>query len=164
MTNITSEQLRELFDYNEKNGVLLWKEIPKTSQSKSWLAGCVMNDAYIVIGINGKSYLAHRLIWAYVTGEWPEYIDHIDHNGLNNRFNNLREVTHGENIKNLSRAKNNKSGVTGLWLDKRYSVWTARINVNKKNVNLGSFKDKFEAICARKSAEVKYGFHENHGR
>ena len=32
-----------------------------------------------------------------------------------------------------------------------------------KDIDLGCFKDKFEAICARKSAEFKYGFHMNHG-
>ena len=59
--------------------------------------------------------------------------------------------------------KNNSSGVTGVIWHKRYRKWQAQMKINSLQKHLGSFSDKFEAICARKSAENRFGFHPNHG-
>ena len=57
-----------------------------------------MRTGHIRICIMRVKYLAHRLAWLYVTGSWPSQdIDHIDGDPTNNRFANLREVTHQEN-------------------------------------------------------------------
>jgi hypothetical protein len=58
---------------------------------------------------------------------------------------------------------NNRSGHMGIAWDKDGDRWRAYINVNKKRINIGSFADKNDAINARMIAEIKYGFHENHG-
>jgi len=39
-----------------------------------------------------------------------------------------------------------------------------KITLLKTLKYLGSYQDIFEAICARKSAEHKYGFHRNHDK
>ena len=96
-------------------------------------------------------------------GEWPrEDIDHINHNRLDNRIENLRCVNDSINLRNKSKSKANTSGQTGVY---RTAVgnWIARICVNHKQVNLGTFSDVAEAIAARKDAEKFYQFHPNHG-
>ena len=98
-------------------------------------------------------------------GVWPKnQIDHDDHVRHNNRWKNLFEATQRKNSKNQSKSKRNKSGVTGVFWIKKDRSWSATIFINNKHTHLLQSKDKFEAICARMSANNKYGFHENHGR
>jgi hypothetical protein len=86
-----------------------------------------------------------------MTGEDPSgFIDHIDRNSNNNRWNNLRVVTHTENIWNSSMRKDNKSGYIGVRHDR--STWIARIRINGKDKYLGSFPNPEEASLAYKAA------------
>lgn len=83
-------------------------------------------------------------------------VDHKYHNTLDNRKGNLRLSTHSQNSMNKRRAKNNKSGFTGVGFNKRSGKWVARITVNLKRISLGCFVLKSNAVKARKQAEVKY--------
>ena len=57
-----------------------------------------------MLTINGKMYRAHRVIWLWMTGKWPENdIDHEDRDATNNRWNNLGDKTKADN--NRNRAK-----------------------------------------------------------
>ena len=162
---ITQTYLKEIFDYNPDTGVFT-RLISTTNCVKVGdIAGCVnKNHGYRAISVKNKLYLAHRLAWLYMTGEWPkDQIDHINHDRVDNRWVNLRKATRQENGKNMSMSKRNTSGVTGVCWAKVESKWFAQIMVDSKTIGLSYFADKFEAICARKSAENKYGFHGNHG-
>ena len=64
---------------------------------------------------------------------------------------------------NHKRRVDNTSGVNGVWWRKDRNRWAADIKVNGKKIWLGQYIDFFEAVCARKSANVKYGFNESHG-
>jgi len=177
---ITQSQLKELLHYDPITGVFTWNERPletfKTNKAfNSWnarfsntKAGTQRNYSgkkYVFIKAKDKSYRAHRLAWLYMTGSFPkEQIDHIDGNGLNNSFANLRSVTQKENAKNLKLSANNSSGFTGVTWDVKQNKWRAGIQVNKKYIYLGAFTDIADAISARKEANIKHGFHENHGR
>ena len=90
-------------------------------------------------------------------------VDHIDHDRLNNRIENLRLVTNSINGKNTKMHKNNTTGVTGVTFDKNRNKYKAQIVVNHKLDNLGRFNTFEEAVQARLQAEIKYGFHRNHG-
>lgn len=108
---------------------------------------------------------AHRVAWAMHHGEWPSgCIDHINGVRTDNRIENMRDVERIQNHMNMTRSRRNKSGVTGVFWYSRAKVWHAYISDNGKRVHLGSFSDKSDAIAARKAAEVKYGYHPNHGR
>ena len=105
------------------------------------------------------------MAWLYIYGEFPDSeIDHIDGNGLDNKKTNLRSVTHKENAKNAKLCKNNTSGVCGVTWNKKSEKWMAQIKNDGWNLYLGLFEDKFDAICARRSAENRLGYHPNHGR
>jgi len=99
-----------------------------------------------------------------VYGDWPTgEIDHIDGNGLNNRINNLRDVSRSINAKNISRLKNNTSGRVGVTWDKERSKWSAQSKKNGKCVHLGRFDLLEDAACSRKEYERLNGFTKRHG-
>ena len=160
---INQRELKELLHYSPETGYFTWiLSIGKVK--KGDIAGTLTNDGYIMIGVNKGLYLAHRLACLYMTGVWPkEQMDHGDHIRSNNKWDNLTEATNSQNQRNAGKRKDNTSGITGVRWDKRFSKWRALIKTNGRTKNLGLFIDKFEAICARKSANNEYDFHPNHG-
>ncbi len=94
----------------------------------------------------------------------PNFIDHINHNRSDNSIKNLRSVTHEENLKNMPKKKNNKSGITGVCFEKETGKWRSHITHKGKSIKLGRFENKKDAEMVRLKAELEYGFHENHGR
>lgn len=91
-------------------------------------------------------------------------VDHINGIRSDNRIENLRIVKNSENSKNQKRKSTNKSGMTGVSWDTQTQRWRAHITVNGKMISLGRYIHKLDALTARKNAEIKYNFHENHGR
>ena len=83
-------------------------------------------------------------------------IDHINRNPLDNRKENLRVVTHIQNMQNVGIKKNNSSGVIGVRKRDENDTWRAYIKYNKKTINLGTFQTKEDAVIARLNAENKY--------
>ncbi|MCK5236074.1 MAG: HNH endonuclease [Deltaproteobacteria bacterium] len=163
-SSLTQKQLKEILHYSPETGLFVWLTSPTKSVKIGDIAGTLGSRGYVRIMIEGKNYQSHRLAWFYVYGVWPlNHIDHINHIKDDNRIVNLREATGQENQRNASLRKSNTSGVCGVSLHKTSNKWQATIGANDKNIHLGLFSDKFEAICARKSADNKYGFHANHG-
>lgn len=60
-------------------------------------------------------------------------------------------------------AKNNTSGVTGVYWSSRHRKWNPKIQVDYVMIDLSYFDCITDAAAARKRAEIKYGFHKNHG-
>lgn len=161
---MTQAKLKDLLAYDPDTGIFTWLVSATNSVKVGSVAGTIGNHGYLHIMINGRRYLAHRLAWMYVHGRFPcGQTDHINHERLDNRINNLREVTADENSKNLSLRKSNKSGFTGVFFDKYAYKWRAQIKFNDKIISLGYFINIEDAIEARKEANIKYSFHENHG-
>jgi len=169
----------ELLSVNFNTGILTWnvRDRKYFSCNKSHIlwnitysgkrAGTRYLDRgsyYYQVCIFKKIYKVHRIIWLMKNRTWPNIIDHIDHNGANNNIDNLRSVTHQENQKNRRMSVYNTSGITGVSMTKQNGKWRASIKVCGKQKYIGYYDDFFEAVCARKSAEIKYGFHENHGK
>lgn len=164
MNKLTQKELKKLLDYDPETGLFVWLIAPAKNVKVGSVAGTKIERGYITIGINKVNYKAHRLVWLYMMGEWPEVIDHIDHVNDNNKWGNIRNTTHQENGKNQKLSKANTSGITGVCWNKAEVKWLAAVKVNNRTINLGHYEDKFEAICARMSANNKYRFHTNHGR
>lgn len=112
------DQIKEMLEYN--NGALYWK-IDRVSirvhAKKGDRAGNINSTKkpYRRITIGKKSYLEHRLIWIYHHGEIPDgyVIDHINQDKTDNRIQNLRVVTIGQNNlnnkgKNVVSSRNSK--------------------------------------------------------
>jgi hypothetical protein len=155
----------ELFRYEDGN--LYHKNSMGNQVKEGDLVGCVdKSTGYVRASVKNKRYYVHRIIWEMYNGTMPEgmQIDHISGIRSDNRIENLRVVTHTINMRNQKKYATNTSGVTGVCWSKKSSKWRAHIKVNNKKIHLGYFEDWFEAVCARKSTENKYGFHENHGR
>jgi hypothetical protein len=155
--------IKKYLRYDAETGKIFWKlnkGASKAGNEAGW-----EDRFYHRITINRKTYHAHRIAWLLTYGSWPvDQIDHINGNGLDNRLENLRAVSSIENLRNQKIPKNNTSGTIGVSFDKRKQYYLASIMINGKSKNLGYFKNKEEAIAARAAANIKYNFHENHGR
>jgi len=67
-------------------------------------------------------------------GYFPKFIDHIDGNKSNNRIENLREASIGENNRNAKIRKNNTTGIKDSFCTK-HNKWIVQLQVDKtKNI------------------------------
>lgn len=166
---IPQEILKEIFEYNPTTGDFVYIKDPTGGPKRiGSIAGTtvcsISGKHYRKIKIKGRSYFTHRLAWLYMTGNYPALdIDHIDGNGMNNSFSNLREVTPLENARNMRVMENNTSGFTGVHWHKAANKWMSTIRIKKELIHLGYFSILEDAINARKDANIKYGFHPQHG-
>lgn len=87
---------------------------------------------------------------------FEKYCDHEDRNPFNNRKYNLRHATSSENSQNRGLQSNNRSGYTGVYLEPRTGNWYVQIKINGKQVHIGTFYSKEDAIAARLKAEMQY--------
>ncbi len=133
------------FDIDPLHGLVKYKD--------GKIAGSLSGAGYLRVKAGSVDIYVHRLIWFYVHGYLPEYIDHIDGNKRNNRIENLRSVTHAENHQNKGPQSNCWSGVPGVTFDFRKAKWVARIKTNGKTKFIGQFNRKQYAVDARKAVE-----------
>lgn len=100
-----------------------------------------------------QTIFMHRLI-----NQTPDGLqtDHINHNKLDNRKENLRSVTNQENHFNRPVDSNNTSGYKGVSWDKSRSKWVASITKDDRNIHLGRFGNILDAVRARKDGEKIY--------
>ena len=102
-----------------------------------------------------KKLLAHRVGFFLYHGHypvWPNSVDHINHDGCDNRIVNLREVTAREQSMNTRLSSANTSGVKGVSFLKDRGKWRASANIDGRKTNLGTFSNLNDAIAARKAA------------
>jgi hypothetical protein len=158
---VTVEQLRDLLHYGPTTGLFTWLKPQHKEERIGSAAGCLANG-YVVIGINGRLYRAHRLAWLYMHGSWPSgVVDHKNTNRSDNRIENLRDVTQQVNTQNRKAANaNSQSGLLGAHRSASRSrkQWVARINVGDTEHRLGDFDTAEEAHAAY--VEAKRRLHE----
>ena len=157
----------ELFRYDYETGVLYWRwrinsRVPKTleagAQNKS--------NGYLYVKVHGRRYLVHRVVMLMCYGFCGEglEVDHINHVRNDNRLVNLRFVTHGGNMRNKSVSSKNTSGVTGVCFLKARKKYMAQISVGWETIYLGIFDTLEGAAEARRQADRKFNFNNNHGK
>lgn len=149
--SITQDYVKSLFDYHE-DGHLIWKT--RQSDIKGQIAGWIDGD-YRRTTIDGRSYRVHRIVFLWHHGYFPQEVDHINRNTLDNRIENLRPATHTQNMHNRKKLRNNTSGFTGVFKvsDTRYR---AIASLNGKLTHLGRYSTPEEASGAYQAFVEKH--------
>lgn len=150
---ITQELLKKHFKY--KNGNLIWLKPSSFRKKVNSVAGTI-NKKCVVIGIFGKNYMAHRLIYMYHYGFMPKIVDHIDGNPYNNYIENLRAATNIQNAQNSRKKLTNISGYKNVSWSKDRKKWKVRIMIKNKEINFGAFDDIELANLVAQEARNKY--------
>lgn len=156
------DEIKSVLDYDPSTGIFHWKISFRNNQVKvGSVAGSINNrDGRLFIRFRGKLYRAHRLAWLLTYGEWPkDQIDHIDGNPLNNRIDNLRDVSNKVNGQNKRRARSDsRVGILGVSPYGDTGKFVSKIKVDEQQVHLGIFSTAQEAHAAY--LEAKREFHE----
>lgn len=163
------ETASKMLSYDPNNGEFTWLQASaRRNDLVGTTAGSLNNSGYCRIMIQGKAYLAHRLAFLLMTGRMPKkHVDHINGVRTDNRWENLREADSTQNGRNQRLRRDSKLGLMGVyWSDSRNSFQVC-IGISDSGRRfkkpLGRFKSLLDAAAARKSAELRYGFHQNHG-
>jgi hypothetical protein len=105
-------------------------------------------DIAIIVDGKQRHLPGHQFAFYYMYRRIPEIIDHIDRDRLNNKIDNLRESTKGENNKN-TRGK-------GYYLHSQIGKYCAQITVDWKHISLGCFDTPEEAEKVYLEGKRKY--------
>ena len=153
---IDQDYVLSAFDYQD--GQLI-RKIGRINEIGS-IAGCVhKGTGYVHIKIKAKAFKAHRLIFLYHYGYFPEFVDHIDGNKQNNRIENLREASKQENCQNQKVRWTNSSGVKGVSWHKVNKKWKVALCKNYRSYYFGTYEDK--ELAELVSMEATDLLHEN---
>lgn len=187
--NINAEVMNELLYYDESSpSGLSWK-IKVGRGDKLRVPGDMAGHTFTsrrknykswVIGVQGKLYQAHRVVYVLVNGYLDSSleIDHKDGNALNNRIENLRAVPHSVNTRNTKMRIQNSSGVTGVRYDSfkdrycaDYSDTTGKHHSKSFSCNKYGSILAFELACRYRQEKIvelnielgTEGYSERHG-
>lgn len=146
MSDINLEIFRLEFRYDIDTGFFY-------RRGSSEPSGRLTTKGYRQVCVQGKRYMAHRLAWLYVHGEWPAgQLDHRNQVKDDNWLGNLRLSDNQTNQENVEQWSHNRSGRRGVSL-LRTGKFRADIKVNGKTKSLGIFDNIVDAVAARMSAE-----------
>jgi hypothetical protein len=167
--------LQWLFRFDEETGKLYRMRGADGKDYNFEVKQLDSNKEYLRINIvdsysKGAEFLVHRIIYKIKTGVDPDgFVDHIDQNKINNKFDNLRVVDNATNKRNSRMSRRNTSGVNGVY---KHSCgkYEARISFNNNDIYLGTFDTLHDAKISRFTAEKvintlypDVGFTELHG-
>jgi hypothetical protein len=153
----TLERVKEVLDYQSISGEFVWRSSPTSRIPAGARAGHVRPDGYKFIKIDGLNISAHRLVWFYNYGVWPKNgMDHINGQKLDNKLENLRDVSPSVNNFNRGRTAANTSGIVGVYRNKKQKNWRSMIRVGGRLISLGVYANVRDAQAARLKAERKY--------
>lgn len=153
-TELTGNMLRELLHYDHATGHFTWRVTRGRTAKAGDRAGNLV-DGYVKIMVARRTYTAGRLAALYVTDKWPAgEVDHQDTDRSNNRWSNLRDVSHATNVENQRKARpSNRTGLLGVSKHHRSERYRARIRVAGKLQPLGWFASAEAAHEAYKAAK-----------
>lgn len=159
--------LLETYTYDPITGDFIWrlerKDWGEKAQRRKSRIGTKsgsleLSQGRVFVRFNGRQYLAHRLAWFYMHGEWPPRgIDHKDGVPSHNWWSNLRLATKSENGQNVRRARcSSKSGVLGVHWSKRFNKWVVDLTLDGKRVHCSYHRELSDAITAHAIAKAKW--------
>lgn len=153
------EELDRILSYEPTTGDFRWKVSINSYRGKTVIGGLAgfRRSGYILIGIGGREYRAHRLAWFMHHGSPPEFdIDHKNGVKDDNRIGNLRDVRHRLNIENQRAARaDGGTGLLGVSYHKRAKKFSAQIRYDGRKKHLGLFvtaREAHDAYLAAKRA------------
>lgn len=155
--NYSFEDVSQVFSYDPESGTIRWKISPRMNIHAGTVAGSVDRKGYRIIRYRNFGFKAHRLAWMLYARSWPAgQIDHINMIRDDNRIENLREATNGENKWNTLAQSNNSHGSKGVAWDAQRQRWVARIMVRGRRMKIGRYGTREEAAQAYAAAAEKH--------
>jgi hypothetical protein len=154
---ISADQLRALFEYDPESGVVTWR----AGKCAGREAGTVHKprhaaSAHRRIHIGSEFIFAHHVAFACMTNTVPVgLVDHINSNGLDNRWSNLRLLPLRDNIRARGPRRDNVSGFIGVTRVPS-GKWRATLRVDGHLRYLGTFADAADAARFRDEAARRY--------
>lgn len=154
---ITQELVKKLFDYNAETGELTWLASYQRPDVVGKRAGWFdESTGYWKVAVERINLVAAKIIWLWVHGELPHLVpDHKDNNRSNDRLDNLRLATKGQNSINSKKNSRNTSGLRGASLCKVMGRWRSSIRIQGVSLNLGRFDTPEEAHQAWYDAAIE---------
>lgn len=146
-STLTQSRLKELLSYDAVSGVFTWLKAVNSRSNIGDIAGSKCENGYILIGIDGYGYSAHRLAFLYVEGHMPLLVDHKNCDKSCNSWNNLRVATQYQNRLNSATMSNNSLGIKGVcWVESR-KRFKACITINESKSRVRKyFKELEDAV------------------
>lgn len=173
---VSIDLIRRFVDYHPDTGRFFWKARTEgdcarfrsfNTRLSGKETGLVKNEkGYCLLRINDVAFKAHRIAYALMTGEWPIEIDHINGERADNRWENLRNVSHRENRANTyGWRKETSSKYIGVCRQPDCDRWKAQATVDGKTHHIGLYLTEEEAAVARDNFlaerspyKIKYNF------
>lgn len=152
---LTAERLHELFHYDPITGFFTWKrrlDIPNyiNKRFEGKRAGHTVKagktKGYRIITINLINFRENRLVFLYMTGDWPT--NEAEHKNMlrwDNRWENLRDATPAQNSANVGMRSNNTTGFKGVFINKQNSSFFTVLKVGGRVYKSTGFKTAEEA-------------------
>lgn len=160
MKQLDAARLREVLFYSVITGEFYWLKPYRNQRPVGSVAGTINARGYRWLMVDGVAFSAHRGAWLYITGEWPQETEDIDHeNGVahHNGWHNLRCGSTSFNMQNQRRAVcTNRSGLLGAWFNKRLGKYLSGIRVEGRIKHLGVFDTAQEAHEAHLAARREH--------
>lgn len=171
----TPTVLRQLLRYEPDTGKLFWREQTTTDyfqdggktslhSMRAWNAKYAGKEAFTAVAasghkrgrIAGHGLQAHRVIWAMECGNWDfDLIDHRNLDPADNRLDNLREATKGQNGANRVPKAGATSKYLGVGWHKGAEKWKAAISTGNASRHLGLFVSEVAAALAYDMAAME---------
>jgi len=147
---LTQDEVRELLFYDLETGIFTRKD--------GRVAGTTMSTGYREISVRNEKWLAHRLAFLYVEGFVPKYVDHVNQVKSDNRWCNLRECSHTENMRNTKVRSNSITQVRNVRKHIRSGLYHVVLKINGVRKSFGYYKELEQAaLVAEHARAVNYG-------
>ena len=144
------DELKLYFKYDTEGYLIRIMNVGKCEIGDK--VGSINSRGYYNVVLNYTIYSLHRLIWIWHYGNIPKdkVIDHIDRDKTNNKIENLRLATVGENAVNQNVRATNKLGILGVCYHKRSKQYRATLKKPDGFYLNKGFKNLEDAVAQRK--------------